>query len=379
MGPDGATGAGGVAGTRGCVGASGDHLLYRGVQAGLPRLGWTGSEYAFAFPSQSSSSFESFFGLADPTGSVTTAPRQFTPNDALWSSFPRFAVATDGFGVAYLDVDVAAPGAGADGGRYGRQVHFARLDPTGALVAGSEVLVSDPASGGEAVSIAWDPVDRIYAVVWFTTYSGLHMRRFDATGAPIASADTRIGSGMLAHTGTPFIWTGDRFAVLSRSLAPAPPGSPLTLREVLADGTVVRTVDLGLSGFGAALAHGGSEYGVVWQQDGGVVEFARIDASGVVAGSRLVLDAGPYAGDADIVRGAGEYGVTWHRGSATNPYDVFFARVTATGTVAETSRLTASPEHDWWPSITWCGQYAVAYVRGAARLGEESELRVVFP
>ncbi|RLB51184.1 MAG: hypothetical protein DRJ42_17325 [Deltaproteobacteria bacterium] len=343
-----------------CSGGTGDVLLHTGYQAGLPRVAWTGTEYAFAHfertGATSSDPTESYFGFADATGGTTTGPDAVTPLDGEASIWVRFARSDVGYGVTYLDDRGAV-----------RAAYFARLDAAGALIAGSELQISTGTARG--IAITYNPVDRHYGVAWQVTGSDIELQRITAEGALVTPATT-VGGGGVAYTGTPLIWTGDRYAIVH--------GSSLVVSEVQGDGTLVRTEALGVTGTRPALAYAGGQYGVVWQ-NGGEVHFLRVDASGPVSGSDRILDAGPNSGEADIVGAGTEFGVTWQKGSAGVPNDVWFSRVSAAGAVTGPAQLTTTSARDWWPSITWCGQYAIVYHRGPGSLGSLDEIRLVFP
>ncbi|NIS33074.1 MAG: hypothetical protein GWO04_25340, partial [Actinobacteria bacterium] len=129
-----------------CSGGTGDHTIVTGVQPGLPRILWTGSDYAIAHFGRAAAgaAFESFVGRVDAMGSVTTVPALVTPDDDELSIWVRLAQSDVGFGIVYLD------DRGAN-----RQAYFARLDAAGALVAGSEQQLSDPSETVDVHAIAY--------------------------------------------------------------------------------------------------------------------------------------------------------------------------------------------------------------------------------
>jgi hypothetical protein len=348
-----------------CAGGDGDVSIERSIQPGLPRLSWSGEDYVFAFYGRTEvgGSMECSVGHLDPSGTPNGAVQRVSPDDGELSAWTRLARSDVGWGVVYVD----------DRGPQ-RAAYFARLDGEGALVAGSERLVSAPSHTVGAVTIAWNAADRKYGVVW-TEGTRLHYRAVDDGGElETVPVDTLLGTGSFDYVGTPLVWANERFALVSTA--------PLRLFEFLRDGSVVRNSMLAAGGSRASIAFqanldGASRYGIVWQ-DAGSVRFVRVDATGIV-GSSLTLDAGPSAGEADVVWSGTDFGVTWNKGSVSVPSVVHFARVSSGGAVITNRALTTGAAHDWWPSLTFCGQYAVTYVRGIAPVNGEGELRLVFP
>lgn len=348
-----------------CAGGVGDVSIERSIQPGLPRLSWSGDDYVFAFYGRTEvdGTLECSVGHLDASGTPSGSVQHVSPDDGELSAWTRLARSDVGWGVVYVD----------DRGPQ-RAAYFARLDGEGALVAGSERLVSAPSHGVGAVTIAWNASDRKYGVVW-TEGTRLHYRAIDDGGEVEAvPVDTLLGTGSFDYVGTPLVWANERFALVSTA--------PLRLFEFLRDGSVVRNSMLAAGGSRASIAFqanldGASRYGIVWQ-DAGSVRFARVDATGIV-GSTLTLDAGPSAGEADVVWSGTDFGVTWNKGSVSVPSVVHFARVSSGGAVITNRALTTGATYDWWSSITFCGQYAVTYVRGLAPLNAEAELRLVFP
>jgi len=341
-----------------CGGGTGDHLLYSGLQPGLPRIDWDGSRFVYALFSRTgvtaADPLEGYVGFADATGSATAATR-VTPDDGESSIWPRVVAGTHAgaprYGVVYLDDRGSRRGA-----------YFALLDGDGAVLL-EERLSSDPETVSDH-ALAWSPATQTYAAAWSGS-AGVQLTRFDSAGTSLGTTTVRA-SGGLAYTGTPMIWADDRFALVSG-------GGGGEIVEVMPDGSVGDRHALGASGIRFTLGWSGGEYGVAWQL-GGALSFLRVDGDGVVAGSERELDAGPGAGEADLVWNGSEWGVTWASGN-----DVWFNTITSAGAPRTARRLTTGAELDWWPSMTWCGQYVVVYEHGSTGVGETGELRLVFP
>ena len=347
-----------------CGGGAGDHLLFSGRQPGLPRIAWDGARYAYALFSRTGPTaaepMEGFVGFASAAGTASP-PAQVTPDDGEASIWPRVVAAERAgerrYGVVYLD----------DRGER-RAAYFALLDETGAPIR-EELLSSGDGERADDHALAYAPSAGLFAAAWSGS-EGVHVARIATDGAVLGSTLVAPSTAALAYTGTPMVWAGDRFALVM-----GPAGE---IVEVFPDGSLGDRHPLGVSGIRFALGWSGSEYAVAWQQ-GGVVRFLRADGDGVIADSERELDPGPDGGEADVAWGGTEWGVVWHRGSSTMPSDVWFATVSAAGVAGAPRRLTTTGEVDWWPSLTWCGQFAVVYEHGRTGVGETGELRLVFP
>ncbi|MBO6933427.1 MAG: hypothetical protein JJ863_00580 [Deltaproteobacteria bacterium] len=351
-----------------CAGGTGDHTVVTGVQPGLPRVLWTGSDYAighFRKPTAGLPARESYVGRVDAMGTVTSVPTMVTPDDGELSIWVRLARSATGFGVIYLDDRGAT-----------RQAYFARLDDTGALVAGSELHLSDAADTIYVHAIAYNPIDREYGVSWVNADSEIHFARISEAGVllPAPGSTSVVDDGDYGYTGTPLIWADDHYAIVS---------TPFGVTEIAANGMVTRSGDIeaGTVLNRPAIAWSGTEYGVVWRQPSDQsIRFTRVDATGRVSGSERTLHPGPWAGEPDIVwADTNEWGVVWNVGSASDPYDIHFARLAPDGTTRANSAVVSGPVTDWWPQLTWCGQYAIVYQHGQTGVDEVGELHLFFP
>lgn len=303
------------------------------------------------------SDFEVMFSWVDAAMHRLPGSHAISPDDGFLSGFARIVWNGTEFGVVYSDDRLTTPDRG---------VYFARLDATGAVIAGSEVKLGGAAGSQDYAAVAWNPVDHQWGVAWLNLPGGdadVRFARLDATGAAIAGSQIEVTTasgfawGYLSDSGTsPLIWTGTQYALAWTTQ------NTVAITEIPATGGAIHTIAIPVTGAQmpdrATIAWDGTHYGITWMNWASShyrVHSALVDATGIVAGTDVALgDATLYSGESSIVWTGADYALAWHEEGGT-PVDgsVWTARVDATGAVEPGTKrqLTCGPAFEWFPTI----------------------------
>jgi hypothetical protein len=358
--------------------------------ASLPRLVHDGAANAIVWTEYDGADFEVWFSWVDagmerlPGGSHVV-----TPDDGHLSALARIAWSGTEFGLVYADDRNMTTD---------RAVYFARLDATGTPIPGSEVQLGGQAGTQDDPAVVWDPVNDQWGVAWVHMPGGgdvdVHFARIDANGAIVAGSELEVstipaGWGWLSYSGSsPLIWNGSEFVVVWTTqdtvvLSEIPPlgGAPSNI-YVGGVGAQVPTR--------AAIAWDGARYGLTWMNwDFGHyrVHFALVDAAGLVAGTDTPLGTTTdYSGEPSIVWTGTHHAVAWGdeivQPSMTVAGEIWTALFDASGALVPGSKraLTCDPDLDWFSTIHWDGaSLSIAY-EVYDQAANESDARVLlFP
>lgn len=344
-----------------CPGNQGfGHTRWPGAgAANLVELHWQGTDYAAFFYGR-----ESWYLRVDAVGQEQPATlQQVTPDLSSASLFVRAARGPTSWGVVYAD-DRA--------GLNGRTCYFARVDLTGAVIAGSEISLGP--SSDVSCNIAFNPLDSEWGVTWGSNNT-TRFERLSSAGARIAGSQLTLSTtSYVARLGMSrsLIWSGSRWVVTW-----AEP-SAIKLVEIDRLGALqtssLTTVSTGTC-FDPAVAVAPGQYGVAWQQNG-EVRFARVnEGGGLVAGSNRVLNASAgTASSADVVWDGTVFFVAFTQQPVSTPgmgQRVAIATVDAAGQATPGRVVTCGGSgDDFFPRVTWNGAlHAVAYSRQYAPAG----------
>jgi imidazole glycerol phosphate synthase subunit HisF len=335
-------------------------------EGGNPSIEWTGSEYGVAYEKRRSGFSDVNLARVQPDGTVTATDVRITDQTSN-SLQPKLAWTGSEYGVCFID----------DRGSTVREVFFASFATDGTTSV-AEVQVSEDPGVPSSDPVAWSGSE--FAVVWTDNRDGNHeiyFARISASGTKIG-ADLRITNE--AHSSrVPWIaWGGSEFGVVWRDERDGNP--EIYFARISAsgtkEGTDVRVTNEPAGCNAPSIAWSGSEYGLAWADGRAGAEydvyFARLSPSGSMVGSVERLTTGNVGGFFPYTLWAGgRFGVTWYD-RRDDPdltdtdyvYEVFFCAVSATGTkIGGDLRITSNGVQSRMPSLAWSGsEHLIAWM-----------------
>ncbi len=266
------------------------------------------------------------------------------------------------------------------------EIHFARVDAAGEPIAGSDRVVSSEIGYERMPAVAWDPVDRQWAVAWNDGYDQptdhVRLARVDAAGALVPGSEIQIdqqpGEADIGFWGSPLAWAGDRFVLtwtegtlvhVSAITGAGAVSTPFTVEGAVKGGNDH------LSGYvvESKVAVGESGYAVTWLESDSLDRFflhvARGDAGGYVAGSNVILDPGQDSAAlmTSMIWNGREYAIQWTRYADEHTK---LARLTASGAPIETLDFPCTQYGDFNVDLASSGtDYALVYPVTSVGLG----------
>jgi hypothetical protein len=332
----------------------------------VPALAWNGTNFLVVWEDNrpGASTTPDIYGtrvsaagsVLDPTGiAISTA--------ADWQSVP--AVAWDGtsFLVVWRDH--------RSGSFFEPDIYGARVSGTGSVLDPTGIAISTATDEQSLPAVAWNGAN--FLVVWSDHRSGTNYDIYgarvsatgsvlDATGIPVSAAANSQSSPAVAWNGTNFLVVWDDW----RS------GSCCDVygARVSGAGSVLDAAGLAISTAAGGqtepeLAWNGTNFLVVWQdgRSGGFVEAdiygTRVSAAGSVldsTGIAISTSANDQTSPAVAWNGT-DFLVVWaDRRSGTN-YDIYGARVSATGSVLDATGIPISTaaNSQSLPAVAWNG------------------------
>lgn len=257
------------------------------------------------------------------------------------------------------------------------QAQLVRLDRSGKLIAGSTVSLpkNAPQSRTANAAIAWNPVAGEWGLTWMDSDGSgsgsmtLAFARYSAAGALVPGSQVAVRSDRNLHLspvgGSPFLWTGSGYAVV---YVHSTTTTALELVELNDRGmsTGRRRYETAPNlATDATLAQAGLGYGIVYYSvPDGDIHFVRVTPAGFVAGSDLTL--GPsgvaYASSPTIASDGTDYVAAWGQWQDERKRSVWVARISGAGVLRGAVQQLPPGSSDWGPSITWNGcRYALSY------------------
>jgi hypothetical protein len=316
----------------------------------LPHLVWTGERYAMTWYD---AFVGSYFAFLDDEGVEIPGSVETLSTDAL---FPRVAFNGAEYAVVYVDEDAPFEN---------RRVVFARVDLDGRVVPGSQVLVT-PDGAPEMPTIVWNPVAREWGVMWEEhDPAAVYFARVDAAGQLVAGSELLMSDPeVIGHTGgsgNPLRFTGDGYALIWTE-SDAPVGS-VVLSLIDHGGAIVNTSRLPQADpnpVRASVVADGEGFGAVWMSPDGTlfwqVHYMRADRDGnfLPETGQLFGDSSRHDAEPTITWTGDGYGVAWAAQDSTTA-DIWYATVDReTGAVDERA-LTSAPNRQWWPHMVYDG------------------------
>ena len=248
-----------------------------------------------------------------------------------------------------------------------RHVYFARLDSTGNKV-GADTQITFSADEAGYPWIVWNGTE--YAVAWEDYRQGgigIYFARIDASGNKIG------GDVPVARTISYFfymkpilVWTGQDYGVAWSDETSG--NFDIYFARLDPHGNMIGDILNVRSATGHAylgdLVWNGQEFGIAWKDyrpgsspDESEVYFARIAADGSLIGSEVrVTTAAGRSNDPTLAWSGSEWGIAWYDNRGTGVYDIYFARLDATGTkIGGDLRLTNTSGYSAYPRIEWTG------------------------
>ncbi len=147
--------------------------------------------------------------------------------------------------------------------------------------------------------------------------------------------------------------------------------------DTIADGPVIAGSDVRITNAteqssGSGIAWGGSQYGVTWADSrhgttNPEAYFARVSGDGAKLGSDVrITNKSGTSGIPEAAWSGSEFGMVWHDIGNGGALDIFFARVSATGTkLTSDVQICNASGVSQSPSIAWSGsEYAVCWQDG---------------
>jgi hypothetical protein len=170
-----------------------------------PDIVWDGTNYAVAYDDSrlGAQAHDIFFQKLDSSGQKVGPEVRITTDPARQSS-PILKWNGTEYGIAWTDYRFP----------FNREIYFARLDASGAVI-GTEVRVTNDAADSAWPDLAWNTVDKQWALVWHDTRDGndeIYFARLDAMGTKLG-ADVRL-TNAANFSGFPSIdWNGSEYGV----------------------------------------------------------------------------------------------------------------------------------------------------------------------
>jgi hypothetical protein len=334
---------------------AGDEMLVTGHPSTSiqPALAWNGDGYGLVWSDARDGNLEIYFSRLDRFGEVEIGEQRVT--NATADSFdPSFVWTGGDYAVTWCDDRNGPPDA-----------YFTRLDASGAMLGGEEVLGSCYSNGNS--SLAWSGTE--YGIVWVDAGSEIRFARRDAAGAAIGG-DVMLSDG----SGTarmPFVvWTGSEYGVVWHDRD----GSNQTqifFTRVDATGSEagseVAVTSTAAPSRRPTLVWNGAGYGVAYTEGTGgtrLIVLTRLGATGSPAGSPVTVTNGQTASSVRprVAWTGGEYGVVWQDLRDGNG-EIYLARVDASGVeIGSEMRLTDSPADSEARALVWTGvEYGIAW------------------
>jgi hypothetical protein len=333
----------------------------------LTALVWNGSDYAFTWSALESSSpvlFGLYFGRADRDGELIPGSVHRIFASDRHQTRGALAVGADGYGLAWLDLP-------SDGLTAGMRAHFARLDSDGALIAGSERLLSTQHPPHLAVAIAYSAPLRQWAVAWQgqvalgggNVESHAYLSRIDASCA-IVEPNAALLDALRSTTDPDFapslVWARDRYAIVLSEYV-AIPNARVSIAEIdPTTAAVTRRIVLREGGrpLRATLATDGTMYGAAWMQLGldaptsNAVWFRRAAVGGDAVGEAVALADGRDSGEPAVLFDGDTFRVAFNHGEA-RAGGVWRARFSRDGAVVGTPglRFAGTPPFSAFPLL----------------------------
>lgn len=228
-----------------------------------PDVVWTGTAFAVAYDDEraGANKHDIFFQRIDPTGQRLGGELRVTTDPGRQSS-PVLKWNGSEFGLVWTDYRFQP----------NREVYFRRLASDGQSL-GPEIRVTNDAADSAWPDLAWNDVDREWAVVWHDTRDGnaeVYFARYDAQGNR-RGADTRL-TVAAGFSGYPSIdWNGFQYGVSWQDDRVAANRPAIYFAQVSADGRkngsdLKLSSGSGSSSFTTALWNG-TTFAFCWRDD----------------------------------------------------------------------------------------------------------------
>ncbi|MBW2261294.1 MAG: hypothetical protein JRG91_04905 [Deltaproteobacteria bacterium] len=314
-----------------------------------PFIAWTGSEFGLSWTEYISGDMDIFFTRLDHTGSRTGTDLNVTAH-ADQSDESAIVWTGSEFGLAWHDTR-----------HTDTEVYFVRISAAGSKM-GTETRVSTTTNDSLYPQMAW--TGSTFGVTWEerSMYTSVRFALLDADGAKIGS-DTGVASGTYTCNSPDLVWTGSEFGVAWNDGRLAT--HEIFLARLDADGTEIGserniTADDGQYSAIVSLAWTGSEFGFAWQdrRHGDYeIYFDRATPTGTIIGSEVRISTAAETSVNPHVAWTGtEFGVLWDDNRLIIDTEVYFMRISATGTpLTGEFRVTNASQWSKQPLTAWTG------------------------
>ena len=326
---------------------------------------WDGARYDVPWSQLESSSpvlFGLYLGFAAPDGTLVAGSVHRVFPAGQYQEAGALALGNGQLGLAYLD----EPG---DGMTAGVRVHFARLDASGTLIAGSDVQVTDVHAPQLSVALAYSPALAQWAVIWDGqvpagspgyVYDHQYLSRIDASGSLVMPDAVQI-DGRTSSIDAAIAWANDRWAAVISEYDADSTGHVSLAELDPTSGTVMHRIALadGDRPIGTALATDGTRYGAAWVEIDGAdptmnsAAFRIADVGGSALGAApLVLGDDRSSGDPAIAFDGSTFRIAEDEESSTSG-SMWVTRVSRDGTVLGTPGgvFATTPPYGAFPKI----------------------------
>jgi hypothetical protein len=326
--------------------------LYNGVD-----VAWTGSGWLDVFDQWirgwSAGVDDDFTRLLAPDGTPLAAAVNINDTAATWwNTWPRCAWTGSGLGVFFED------------GRSNRNtdIVYGHLTDASGSPTGADTRIDSTTSRQKYPAVAFSGSE--FGVVWQDDRSGgweIDFKRVSPSMAPVGTV-TRLTDAPGMSRVPAIAWSGSEYGVVWEDDRDAG-DFEIYFTRVSASGTEtgsdVRLTSTPGQSIDPEIAWSGSEYGVVWQDDGWVnaeIGFLRLDPTGTPVGSAIrVTEDSHVSADPDIVWTGSSYGVVWRDGRSGNA-DIWLAVLSPDGTkIAGDDQVSDTADWSIYPSIAWSG------------------------
>jgi hypothetical protein len=268
------------------------------------------------------------------------------------------------------------PSAAWDGSAYGvawqdnrdgnYEIYFARVSPDGTVIVPA-TRVTNQASSSYRPTIAWTGSE--YGIAWYdyrTTTTDIYFTRVGKDGAKLL-ADSPITSNAGGSYSPSLVWADVEYGVAWYDYRDG--NNEIYFARIsvagLKVGIDVRVTSDTASSIDPSLTWTGQMYGLAWEDTRTTtsdIYFANISATGTIGPAAQITTDAAASHYPRLAWNGNEYGVAW-QDTRTNPYSLYFARIYESGSkIGEDIQIRNSTGLSCRPSLVWTGaEYTVAW------------------
>ncbi|MBW2263444.1 MAG: hypothetical protein JRG91_15875 [Deltaproteobacteria bacterium] len=296
---------------------------------------------------------DDFTRVLDPDGTPASAAVNINDTAATWwNTWPQAAWTGSTMGVFFED------------GRSNRNtdIVYGHLTDASGNPTGTDTRIDSATSRQKYPAATFSGSE--FGVVWQDDRNGgfeIYFKRVSESMSPVGSA-TRVTSTAGMSRVPSIAWSGSEYGIVWEDNRDA--GDKEIYFARVGEGGSKIGSDVRLTTFTGQSLHpvitwSGSEYAVVWQDDGWVnseIGFMRLDPTGALVGSMVqVTNDSNVSANPDIVWTGSSYGIVWRDNRSGNA-DIWLAILSPDGTkTAGDDPVSDTPDRSIHPAVSWSG------------------------